>query len=128
MDCELFGMPLAFERDGPFAIPLALIQACAGTEYGAYLLFPVCVLVWGLLLIRQGTRHRRAAEVMGVLVLLALYDIILVALGGYSSYGRLHAPVMPLLTTIIWGSILVGGTYFFQRPRRVAIDARCDSM
>jgi hypothetical protein len=124
---EMFGMRLAFERDGPFAVPLALIQACAGAEYGAYLLFPVCVLVWGLLLIRPGTRYRHAAELIGVLVLLALYDIVLVALGGYSSYGRLHAPVLPLLTAIVWGSILVGSMCFVQRRHRVAADARPDS-
>jgi 4-amino-4-deoxy-L-arabinose transferase-like glycosyltransferase len=125
---RLFGLPLAFERDGPFAIPLALLQACAGVEYGVYLLFPICVVVWGLMLIRPGTGSRHAAEVMGVLVLLALYDIVLVALGGYSSYGRLHAPVLPLLTAVVWGSILVGGMYVVPGRRRVALDARPDPM
>lgn len=45
---------------------------------------------------------------MGIVVLLVLYGIMVTTLGGYRSddYMRVHTVFSPLLTLIIWGSVL----------------------
>jgi hypothetical protein len=43
---------------------------------------------------------------MGTIALLAVYDIALTSLAGYGDYARFHAPVDPLLTVVILGTIL----------------------
>lgn len=82
-----------------------------------YIFFPACALLWLLLWCWQWTRRWRMVQMMGDVVLLALYGIISTALGAYRDidYTRIHVTFDPLLIMVTWGTLLVGAQLFVQR-------------
>jgi hypothetical protein len=59
--------------------------------------FVVIAVCW---LAAWATRGGARTRVLGLLSLLALYDILMTSLGGYESFDRLQAPAYPLTLTI----------------------------
>lgn len=99
-------IPLA----GPFDTPLNWFKALYRGLYVCNGAFPLCVLVWSVLLCWRRTRSQPVVMAMGAILLLALYALIVTTLGGYrpDDYMRVHIVFDPLLLLVIWGSLLMG--------------------
>lgn len=93
---------------GPFYVPLEGINFFSANVYRSYQLFPLFALFWVALLFWRRTRALRSVQMMGVVMFLALLELTLTSLGGYVEYWRLHIPFDPLVTIVIWGSVLAG--------------------
>ncbi len=96
------------KQDGHFAPVLLLIQIFSAGLQRSFRLFPLFALIWIGLLLWWRTRRLRGVEIMGAVVLLVLYDLWMTSLGSYSDYMRFHVPFDPLVTLVIWGSVLYG--------------------
>ncbi len=90
---------------GPFLLPLLSIHSLSGHVYKSYQLFPLFALFWVVLLLHRRTRMLRLVEAIGVVLFLAVYDLLLTSLGGFVEYWRLHIPFDPLVTVVIWGTL-----------------------
>lgn len=79
--------------------------------------FPLCALIWLLLLCWQWTRRFHMVQMMGVAALLTLYGLIVMTLGAYRGYDymRIHVTFDPLLIFIIWGTFLIEALLIVQR-------------
>jgi hypothetical protein len=104
---------------GPFGTFLLWLQSVFSTLYSWNTSFPLCAWFWLLLLCWRRTRHLRAVQLMGLVVLLALYGLALTTLGGIDSYPRLYTPFMPLLLLVVWGSLLSGALLLAQQLLRI---------
>src|SRR5205823_6039195 len=93
-----------------FGTPLLRLESLFRSLYRWNLLFPLCALIWLLLLCWRRTRYLRIVQTMGAVVLLALYGLIITTLGAYTAYDytRIHTAFDPLLTLVTWGSLLMG--------------------
>ncbi len=89
---------------GPFALPLIELQEFSAQVYFLYRFFPLVALFWLGLLFWRPTRR---VQMMGALSLLGLYELALVAAGGYSDMPRLHSSFNPILLVCTWGSVLL---------------------
>lgn len=88
------------------AKPLRVLLAASMIAYGLFLLFPVCAAWWLLnLLFMRRKRCRRRTELVGAVLLLALYDLTVTTLGSYDEYARLHVGFDPLMLIVVVGSI-----------------------
>ena len=54
-------------------------------------------------------------QVMGAVVLLALYGLVLTTLGAFDGYPRHHIPFAPLLILVVWGILLTGALLLAQQ-------------
>ncbi|MFL5628072.1 MAG: hypothetical protein ACJ788_21035 [Ktedonobacteraceae bacterium] len=93
---------------GLFGPLLVWLQSMLIGLYTWNQLFPLCAAVWLLLLCWRRTGGLLAVQAMVVVVLLVLYGVILTTVGGFEDYMRLHLPFSPLLSLVVWGSLLTG--------------------
>ncbi len=100
---------------GPFSMPLLWLQSVFRSLYDWNRYFPLCAVLWLLLLCWRRTRQLRAVQLMGAVVLLALYGLVLSTLGGFDGYERHHIPFMPLLILVFWGSLLSAALLLAQK-------------
>ena len=89
---------------GAFSSPLAQLEQVSSRVYFFYRFFPLFALLWLGLLFWRPTRR---VQMMGALSLLGLYELAVVAAGGYSDFTRLHVPFDPIMLVVIWGSLLL---------------------
>lgn len=92
---------------GVFAKPLFALQRIYRTLYQGYLFFLPCAGLWAALFLWRRTSRSMTVELMGGVVLLALYDLVLTSAGGFDSYARFHAPFAPLMMLVICGSLVL---------------------
>ncbi|GAC1565793.1 MAG: hypothetical protein NVS3B14_04710 [Ktedonobacteraceae bacterium] len=104
---------------GPFLIWL---QALFRALYRWNILFPPCALIWLFMLCLRRTRKFEMVQRMGVLVLLSLYGLISTTLGAYRGYDymRIHTLFDPLMSLVIWGTLLTGALFLIRRVLRDA--------
>jgi hypothetical protein len=112
------------QAQGPFAGPLAVLDAVSGDVYRTYQMFLLFVALWVALFFWRRTRRLLAVEMMGAVVLLAVYELIVTSVGGYVQYWRLHIPFDPLMTLIIWGSVLASVPYWRPALDRLTVPWR----
>ncbi len=95
------GVPVA---QPPFQPEVVLSAYIART----YQFFPLVALFWMVLAFWRKKARLEMVETMGAVVLLVLYELILITLGGYTDYdyARLHIPFDPLMIVVIWGTLL----------------------
>ena len=87
--------------------------------YQLNICFPFCAEIWLVLLFWRRTRQLRIIQMMGSVVLLALYGLVSMTLGAYRNYDymRIHTLFDPLIILIMWGTLLGGAALFIQsRP------------
>jgi hypothetical protein len=94
---------------GPLALPLFGLQKLSAGAYYWYRFFPFLAFLWFGLLFWRRTARSRAVEMMSAVALLALYDLVITSLGGYSSYARFHIVFDPLMMVVVLGSALLAG-------------------
>ncbi|HEV8194856.1 MAG TPA: hypothetical protein VGP82_25670 [Ktedonobacterales bacterium] len=97
---------------GPLGGPLLAIQFFHRQLFRLNVLFPVIAGAWLLLLFRRRTACLRPVQMMGAIVLIAVYGLVLTTLGGFDAYMRYHTPFNPLLILIIWATVVAGLRYF----------------
>lgn len=116
---SVFYLESSVTADTQFGMPLMWLQSGFRALYKWNRLFPLCALIWLLLLCWRRTRHLRTIQMMGVVVLLSLYALIITTVGAYRGldYMRVHIPFDPLLTLVIWGSLLVGSILLVKQVR-----------
>jgi hypothetical protein len=102
---------------GPFGFPLIALQFAFRILYALNMLFTPCALIWLFLLCWKRTRHQREVQAMGAIILLICYGLAMGALGAYRGvdYMRIHILFDPLLTLVIWGTLLTGLLYCLSR-------------
>jgi hypothetical protein len=106
------------DPQGPFGGLLVGLQPVFHMLYRLNIGFPLCATVWIFLLCWRRTACLPLVQAVGVLVLLVLYGIVVVTLGGYGSYTRLETPFDPLLILVLWGSLLVGLLLVLRREHK----------
>lgn len=112
------------QAQGPFAGPLAALDAVSGDVYRTYQAFLLFVALWGGLLLWRRTRRLLAVEMMGAITLLAFYELVVTSVGGYVQYWRLHIPFDPLMTLVIWGTVLASVPFWRPALDRLALPWR----
>lgn len=102
---------------GPFGPALLWLQSEFHALYKWNIYFPLCALAWLLLLCWRRTRRLCTVQIMGAVILLSLYGLISTTLGAYrgSDYMRIHTLFDPLLTLVVWGTLLVGALLILQQ-------------
>lgn len=106
------------------AKPLMTLLSFSSIAYDLAMLFPLCAAWWLIVLFfRRHTRNRQRAELMGAVVLLALYDLAVTTLGSYGEYARLHLAFDPLLLIVVVGT-LVGFATGRRQARLPKMDTR----
>ncbi|HEY7347993.1 MAG TPA: hypothetical protein VH599_06700 [Ktedonobacterales bacterium] len=93
------------DPQGVFAAPLFGLEQISGRVYFMYRFFPLFALFWFGLLLWQ--RSSRQAQMMGALAFLGVYELVVVSVGGYGSFARLHTPFDPIMLAVIWGTLLL---------------------
>jgi hypothetical protein len=93
---------------GPFASVLQALQRGSLVVYDSLAYFLFAAALWVALLALPWTRRSLLVQMMGALVLIALYDLASTAAGGYESYRRLHLGSDPLMILVVWGSLFLG--------------------
>jgi hypothetical protein len=109
---------------GPFAGPLAALDAVSSDVYRTYEAFLLFVALWVGLLIWGRTKRLLSVEMMGAMVLLAVYELVSTSVGGYVQYWRLHIPFDPLMTLIIWGTVLASVPFWKPALDRLVLPWR----
>ena len=102
-----------------FARYLTWVDAVFQQLYQLNIGFPFCAEIWLVLLFWRRTRELRLFQMMGAIVLLALYGLISMTLGAYRNYDymRIHTLFDPLIILIMWSTVLGGAALFIQsRP------------
>lgn len=87
--------------------------------YQLNICFPFCAEIWLVLLFWERTRKLRLFQMMGGVVLIALYGLVSLTLGAYRNYDfmRILSVFDPLVIMIMWGTFLGGALLFVQsRP------------
>ena len=102
---------------GPFASPLIGLDNEFRALYKWYIFFPAGAAIWLLLLFWHKTRSLLVVQMMGAIVLLGLYGLVSTTLGAYRGYDymRIHTLFDPLMTMVIWGTLLMGAILIVQR-------------
>ncbi len=98
------------DANGPYGKMLLQLQSVFHFLYSWNALFPFCSLVWLILLCWRRTQQMRIVQMMGFIVLVSLYALVVTTVGAYRGvdYMRTHIPFDPLLTLVVWGSLLLG--------------------
>lgn len=102
-----------------FARYLTGLDAVFQNLYQLNICFPFCAEIWLVLLCWRRTRQLRIIQMMGGVVLVALYGLISMTLGAYRNYDymRIHTLFYPLVILIMWGTFLGGAALLIQhRP------------
>ncbi|HLW03662.1 MAG TPA: hypothetical protein VKT82_33760 [Ktedonobacterales bacterium] len=95
------------DAKGPFGNELVLLDNISLKTVLLYQLFPFFALVWLVLLFWRRTARSLLVEMMAALSLIGLYELVLIASGGYEAYARLHSAFNPILTVVVCGSVLL---------------------
>jgi 4-amino-4-deoxy-L-arabinose transferase-like glycosyltransferase len=98
----------SLDPQGHLYTPLRFIEVVSAGDQQSFRLFPFLVFVWFGLLFWRRTRRWRWMEMLWAVMLLAVYDLLLTSVGAYDDYMRFHIPFDPLVTLVIWGSVLMG--------------------
>ncbi len=108
----------SIDANGPQGKWLLQLQSAFRFLYRGNVLFPLCSLLWLVLLCWHRTRKMHTVQMMGAVVLLSLYALAITTVGAYSNidYMRIHIPFDPLLTLVIWGSLLLGAILLLNSP------------
>ena len=106
---------------GPFGSQLFILEDLSQRVILLYRFFPLFALMWLGLLLWRRTARSRLVEMMGMLSLIGLYELLLIAVGGYEAYARLHSAFTPLMLVVICGSLLLGLTYLARRVMKLPI-------
>ncbi len=103
--------------NGPFGWELYQIERVAHLLYKVEITFLLWAVVWVALLCWRRTTRLPMVEAAGALVLIVLYQLVIDALGVYVDPRRFRAPIEPLLTLVVWGSVLWALSWGWQRYR-----------
>ena len=106
-----FNQLYAYEQldpQGHLYTPLRFIEVVSAGDQQSFRLFPFWALAWFGLLFWRRTRRWRSLGMMWAVLLLAAYDLLLTSVGAYDDYMRFHIPFDPLVTLVVWGSVLMG--------------------
>jgi hypothetical protein len=108
------GSPIAPQAS--FARPLTWLDAIFHTLYRLNICFPFFAEIWLVLLFWRRTRQLRTVQMMGGIVLLALYGLVSMTLGAYRNYDymRIHTLFDPLVILIMWGTLSLGAALLIQ--------------
>lgn len=98
----------SLDPQGHLYTPLRFIEVVSAGVQQSFRLFPFLVFVWFGLLFWRRTRRWRSMEMVWAIMLLAVYDLLLTSVGAYDDYMRFHIPFDPLVTLVVWGSVLMG--------------------
>jgi hypothetical protein len=98
----------SLDPQGHLYTPLRFIEIFSAGDQQSFRLFPFLVFAWFGFLFWQRNRRWRSMEMMWAVLLLAVYDLLLTSVGAYDDYMRFHIPFDPLVTLVIWGSVLMG--------------------
>jgi len=100
----------------PFARSLTWLDSVFRMLYQLNICFPFCAEIWLVLLCWRRTRQLRTIQMMGGVVLLALYGLMSMTLGAYRNYDymRIHTLFDPLVILVIWGTLLGGAALLIQ--------------
>jgi hypothetical protein len=111
---------------GPFGSSLLWLQSEFHALYKWNIFFPPCAAIWLLLLCWKRTRHLRTVQAMGAVILLSLYGLITTTVGAYRGYDymRIHTLFDPLLTLVIWGTLVIGALLTVQQRPSVVKPAK----
>jgi hypothetical protein len=93
---------------GPFGNELVTLENLSQKSILLYQLFPLFALIWLVLLFWPRTARSRQVEMLAALSLIGLYELVLIATGGYEAYARLHTPFNPLMLVVICETLLLG--------------------
>jgi hypothetical protein len=120
----------AFDRSdayGPVATPPFKLEVSLSAYVAqTYRFFPLFALLWIVLLFWPRRARVQSAEAVGAVVLIALYELLLTSVGGYSNYdyARIHVPFDPLLILVIWGTFLVSIPYWSVALAKLRLQRR----
>jgi hypothetical protein len=120
----------AFDRSdayGPVATPPLKIEVSVSAYVDqTYRFFPLFAVLWGILLFWPRRARLKSAEAMGAVVMIALYELVLTSVGGYSNYdyARIHVPFDPLLIVVIWGTFLASVPYWSVALAKLRLGGR----
>lgn len=89
---------------------LAWLLSVHRVIYGSNLVFPLCALLWLVLLCWKRTGSDQNVLIIGAIVLLVLYGLLITTLAGYrlDDAMRFHIVVDPLMIVVIASSLLMG--------------------
>lgn len=102
-----------------FARYLTWVDVVFQKLYLLNICFPSCAEIWLVLLCWRRTRRLPMIQMMGGLVLIALYGLVSLTLGAYRNYDfmRILSVFDPLVILIMWGTFLGGAALLIQsRP------------
>lgn len=105
--------PIAMQ--GHFGPELSLASKLFVLLHDALLVFPLLALALLWLLLRRQTRRLAVVQTAAGIALLVVYDVTMTSFGNYTDYGRMHAPVDPLMLLLVWGAVLAGASLLYQR-------------
>lgn len=103
-----YGTPAIVRSDGFFGQPFSQLKYAYYDLFQTFRFFPLFALVWVALLLWKRTTRRGITERMGAVVLLALYEFVMIGVGGYDSFARFDAVYTPLILVTMWGTLLAG--------------------
>jgi hypothetical protein len=92
---------------GPFGKELAVLDTLSLQVVLLYLLFPLLAVIWLVWFCWPRLARSRQVDIMAALSLIGLYELVLIATGGYEAYARLHTAFNPLLLVVICESLLL---------------------
>ncbi len=106
--------------------PLQIQESFSAYTARTYQFFPLFAFAWIVLVFWRKAACLEMRETMGAVALLALYELVLIALGGYTDYdyARLHVPVDPLVVVVIWGTFLASLPLWENALRRLRLAGR----
>jgi hypothetical protein len=92
---------------GRFGALLAPLLRAQIFLYRLNLLFPLCALIWLILLCYPRTRTSFLVRIMVLLVLIISYIVVIQVFGEFDVvyFTRLHVEIDPLISLVIWGTI-----------------------
>lgn len=100
---------------GHFGPELSLASKLFVLLHDVLLFFPLLALALVWLLLRRQTRTLPLVQTAAGIALLVAYDVAMTSFGNYTDYGRMHAPVDPLMLLLVWGGVLLGASALYQR-------------
>jgi hypothetical protein len=110
---------------GLFASPLFFLQRVSLSVLPLYPFFPLFALLWLGLFCWRRTARQQAVEMMAAVAFIGLYELVLISIGGYSDYSRLHIAFDPIMLLIICASLLLALPFAAQlMQRRPSLTAR----
>ena len=119
-----YGTPAMANSAGVFGGAFNWLKYAYYDLFQTFRYFPLFALAWIALLVWRRTGRRGTTEGMGAVVLLSLYELAVIGVGGYDSFARFDSVYTPLILLTMWGTLLAGGLLLVSRLRRRASTAR----